>query len=601
MPWRQARPEFKTASQSGRHGQTASGPYTVAVARTNRPILVLGAGINGAAIARELVLNRVPVVVVDTADIAFGTTAYASRLIHGGLRYLEYGELDLVRESLAERTRLLRLAPQFVRPLQLFIPVENRWRGWLSAAAKFFQLPWRLSATAPPRGAWLVRTGLRLYDAYARDPVLPRHETHRVGSPGTPPVDPRRFVAVCSYFDAQIPYPERFTLALLEDARRMAEEEGVEFRVLTYHQAELQGSTVEVTPLLRTSGGTATWRFEPAAIVNATGAWVDMTLKKLHVESPLLIGGTKGSHFLTSQSRLRGLLGDHGIYAEAADGRPVFILPLGQNVLVGTTDLPFAGDPAAAVASGEELEYLLATVNHIFPQARLTADDIDWHYCGIRPLPHVGEQAPAAITRRHWMQEQPGAAVPTYSIIGGKLTTCRSLAEESVAKLLGRLGLPRIGDSRDRLLPGAEAFPREASARLAEWDRLANRFGVPRESIERITGLVGTRAVPILSSLPDTAADEQRPVELLTGTFLPRSFVAWVIRSEWVETLDDLVERRLMLLFDPDLGESCLREMAEMLVTAEKLDASQIGNAVKGTITRLSDHFGKRVQVLERT
>src|SRR5579872_1947744 len=141
------------------------------MAAQQHTILILGAGINGAAIARELALNGVSVFLVDTSDVAFGATAYASRLIHGGLRYLEYGEFDLVRESLAERTRLLRLAPQFVRPLRLFIPIENRFGGlWRSAERFLFKggratRPGRAGKPVTPRGLWLVQMGLRMYDA----------------------------------------------------------------------------------------------------------------------------------------------------------------------------------------------------------------------------------------------------------------------------------------------------------------------------------------------------------------------------------------------------------------------------------------------------
>jgi glycerol-3-phosphate dehydrogenase len=438
--------------------------------------------------------------------------------------------------------------------------------------------------------------GLWMYDTYARDPSLPRHATHRVGSPGTPAVDPKKFVAVCSYYDAQVRFPERFTLALVEDARRVAAENNTEFRVLTYHRAVRRGTIVEVTSLDGDPSQNSDLTFEPAAIVNATGAWVDETLKRLAVESPPLIGGTKGSHFVTSQAKIRELLKGSAIYAEAPDGRPVFILPFGPDVLVGTTDLPFQGDPATAEATPDEIDYLLATVNRILPEACLTADDIQLHYCGVRPLPHVDESTPGAITRRHWMQEHSDTALPTFSVIGGKLTTCRSLAEESAAKLLARLGLPKVADSSQRMLPGAEAFPRDERARSAEWERLSQRFGVSVESIERITELVGTRAINILASLPDTAARGDRPVALLSGTALPKSFAAWIIQNEWVETLDDLVERRLMLVFHRDLPEACLRELAELLVAAGKLKPGQVDEAVEQTAARLQSHYGKRMR-----
>ena len=187
----------------------------------DRPVLILGAGINGAAIARELLLNRVPVCVVDTADICSGATAFSSRLIHGGLRYLEHGELDLVRESLAERTRLLRLAPQFVKPLRLFIPTRKRFSGLVRAARSFLGRTSNPTPRPVPRGFWLVRMGLWLYDTYAKDPQLPRRSVHRLDDVHVPRVDAGKYRWLSSFYDAQIVYPERFVLALLEDARRL--------------------------------------------------------------------------------------------------------------------------------------------------------------------------------------------------------------------------------------------------------------------------------------------------------------------------------------------------------------------------------------------
>src|SRR5262245_43816919 len=226
-------------------------------------VLILGAGINGAALARELALNSVGIVVVDTRDIAAGATAYSSRLIHGGLRYLEYGDFALVRESLAERTRLLRLAPQFVRPLRLYIPIRNRFGGLMQASRRFLGLKdrphesthsaFRIPHSALSRGLWTVRFGLWLYDKYARDPTLPKHDSHRATDPDVVPVDRSKYRWVCSFSDAQIVFPERFTLALLNDARQIAAAQGSEFRVLTYHQATL----VETSVQIRRTGQTA--------------------------------------------------------------------------------------------------------------------------------------------------------------------------------------------------------------------------------------------------------------------------------------------------------------------------------------------------------
>ena len=145
--------------------------YNRLMSNSKKPILILGAGINGAALARELLLNEVPVYLVDVADSASGTTAYSSRLIHGGLRYLEYGELDLVRESVEERTRWLKLAPQYVKPLKLFIPVERRFGGLVASAKRVLGLE-KSGSKATSRGLFAIAAGLKLYDKYARDPNL---------------------------------------------------------------------------------------------------------------------------------------------------------------------------------------------------------------------------------------------------------------------------------------------------------------------------------------------------------------------------------------------------------------------------------------------
>jgi glycerol-3-phosphate dehydrogenase len=555
--------------------------------------LILGAGINGAAIARELALNGVGSTIVDVHDIASGATAYSSRLIHGGLRYLEYGEFDLVRESLEERTRWLRLAPQFVRPLRLFIPIRNRRGGLLAGARKFLGLkPRRGAAAVKHRGLWSIRVGLWLYDVYAHDPTLPRRRLYKSRSPKVVPVDSTKYRWMYSFSDAQIVYPERFTLALLEDARRIAAEKQLPFEVFTYHRATLDGDTVSVMPV-DDRGGIMPSKFKSAAIVNATGAWVDRTLAALHIPSKALMGGTKGSHFITHHQRLRDRLDGRAIYVEAADGRPVFVLPFGQSTLVGTTDLPFHDDPATAVATPEELQYLVNAVNDLFPDLRLTVGDISLHYSGVRPLPAAGPATPAAVTRRHWLEPNDDCPIPLYSVIGGKLTTCRSLAEESAGTILARLGLEQQANSRDRPLPGGEAYPRDPSQLQAEWDRIAERFGLDRSSIEAIWALIGTRTESILAE----ASTQESGLETtpLRGTSLPRGFVRWVIASEWTMTLEDLIERRLMLLYHPNLTRDCLVELAQLLAAAGRLSSEKTGQQVERSIERLADHFGKKV------
>jgi glycerol-3-phosphate dehydrogenase len=516
------------------------------------PVLILGAGINGAALARELALNGVSVIVVDRRDLSAGTTAYSSRLIHGGLRYLEYGDFDLVRESLSERTRWLRLAPQLVKPLRLFIPLENRWRGFGAALRNFAGIPQRAKQKAPPknRGLWTVRAGLWLYDRYARDRSLPRYRVYRLPDAEAPAVDRSKYHWACAYYDAQLRFPERFTLELLVDARRAARQAGVEFQLFTYHRAVPLHDRIEIAPL---DGRSASLSVTPAAIVNATGAWVDLTLSELGVPSKKLLGGTKGSHLVTFRSELVELLNGSGVYAEAADGRPVFILPFGEGALVGTTDLPFDGDPDSARATPAEIHYLIDAVHEVFPQITLNEADIELVYSGVRPLPSSGPATPGAITRRHWLEEHAGASVPCYSIVGGKLTTCRSLAESAAQTILARIGLPRRASSHDRPLPGDD---------------------------------------PVAAPPEATAAKRQAQLD---GTAYPLELARYMVEHEWVRRLEDFVERRLMLLYHRPLTRRCLEQLADVLVEANVLHAHDAEREITATIERLRERFQKRV------
>lgn len=505
------------------------------------PILILGGGINGAAAARELVLNGQCVWLVDRADLAFGATAYSSRLIHGGLRYLEFAEFSLVKESLEERARLLRLAPHLVKPLRLFIPVRNSWGGLTQAAGKFLGLPLG-SKKSDHRGLRVVQVGLWLYDRYAAGGGLPPRSLHAPGEAGVPPVSPQVARRLWAYSDAQVRYPERLVLGFLHDARRLAEEKGVDFRVFTYTQAALHGRTVELRPSGQDeSDPIAT--FEPAAIVNATGAWVDQTLVRLPAPSPRLMGGTKGSHLVTYHPRIAELLGGDGVYTEARDGRPVFLLPFGRGTLIGTTDIAFEGDPAAAVATEPELEYLLAVANDIFPDARLAREHVVMHQCGVRPLPYVDTKSTAAITRRHKIVWNETSAAPLVSLVGGKLTTCRSLAEETTAAVLKRLGQDVTANSREQ---------------------------------------------PILPVTVDDALTSEKPLDSAHLWALGR----WSCEREWATRLEDLVERRLMLHFQPHLSRQTLATLADAMVKEGRLTVDSVPESIARCTSRLKSHFG---------
>jgi glycerol-3-phosphate dehydrogenase len=556
------------------------------VSSGDRPILILGGGINGAAIARELLLNGLPVCLVDMGDLACGATAYSSRLVHGGLRYLEYGELSLVRESLAERTRLLRLAPDFVRPLRLYIPIRSRWGGFRTSVRRMFGAG-DGSKKPEPRGLWLIGTGLWMYDLFARDRQLDGRRVHSTQAADVPSVN-ARYRWFYSFHDAQMLFPERFVLALLQDAERLAQQHNLEFQVLTYHESLLRGDTVEIRSLRHHDKPAAV--LQPRSIINATGAWVDATLKRLEVSARRLMGGTKGSHFLTFHEPLREILDGRGIYVEADDGRPVFILPWDQGTLVGTTDEPFSGPPEEARASDAEIAYLLEAVNDLFPSVTLTPDDVALHYAGVRPLPYVDSATPAAVTRRHWLEEHTGSRIPLYSVIGGKLTTCRSLAEQTANTVLSRLGIPLRERSRNRPISGGSGSHHEVHNTAA-----VTQQHLDPEQIRAIQRLCGRGTHDWLSNLLTTgtaSGDERRSVH---DTHLPRGFVRNIICREWVTCLSDLVERRLMLLYDQNLTLRCLRELADLLVDCGHCRVADRDAEVARCCERLRDQFGRSV------
>ncbi len=564
-----------------------------------RPIVVLGAGINGAALARELVLSAVPVVVVEAEDVACGATAWSTRLVHGGLRYLEYGEVGLVRESLAERDRLVRLAPHLVAPLPFYAPVRGRLGGLWSAAARLVGLEGlaRRLRSSRGRGAWTVGLGLTLYDLLAIGSRWPRHRTVRAGGPGLPAVDGQRFPLACTYTDAQMLFPERFTVELLVDARRAAAEQGTAFEALTRCRATLApGGVLRVAR----DDGQAEVEVRPAALVNATGAWVDHTLAAVFpaaapaADRPRLIGGTKGSHLVVRAPRLRAALRDHGVYAEADDGRPVFVLPFGPElVLVGTTDIPFAGDPATARADEAEIDYLLAAAARLFPAVAPARGDVQQHYCGVRPLPATGAagRAAGAITRRHMLVRHPQAPLPAWSIVGGKLTTCRSLAETAAAEVLAALGLPVRGSSRDRPLPGAcDAAARPAAVRATA--AAARRCGfedhAATAAAERLVDLFGARAA-------DVFAVPAARVGMIRGTRLPLAAVDFVVQEEWARSLDDVIDRRLMLAFDPGLCRGALEDVATVLADLGRLPRADVDRAAAACGARLAARHDRRL------
>lgn len=487
-------------------------------------LIVIGAGINGAAIAREAALNGNSVLVLERDDPGSGTSAISTRLIHGGLRYLEHAELSLVRESLAERERLLVTAPHLVTPLELFLPLYDRAR----------------------RKPWQIRVGMWLYDLLSFDKSLPRHRW--LGRDEmlaeVPSLDPEGLVAGAAYFDAQVTYPERLVLENLMDAA--ANGARIETRAPVL-RLRAEGGEVRGVEWQR-DGRT---EFSAArVVVNATGPWVDGLLGG--IERRKLIGGTKGSHLIAAP--FPGAPG-RAIYTEArSDGRPFFMIPWNGLYLIGTTDERYDGDPGVAAISRHELDYLVRESELLLPGAGL-ARHLSYTYSGVRPLPASRKERPGAITRRHLVRRHRAVA-GAYSVIGGKLTTHRALAEDVMRRTGSRLARKPRSPTRDRPLPGALAAD-DRDALLAE---LGRRFGAGQAS--RLWRIYGARAIELAERF-DESAELKTPVGPEDGIFVGE--LVRGIESEWAVSLVDLLQRRSMAGLAADFGLELAPRAAEWL------------------------------------
>ena len=561
----------------------------------NRPILIIGAGINGCAVARELVSNGISVVIVEKYDIGWGATSRSSRLIHGGVRYLEYGEFRLVRESLDERTRLLKNAPHFVRPLTLNIPVRSRFGGLAYSVLRFLSA-WRIPlvgrmaewfSKSSERGVWLVRSGLWMYDRYTRGSGAPRHTSMTLPAKNVPQIDAERYRWVCQYMDAQILFPERLILSMLKDCETAVHSSESEHEFFVHNNATAVWSGNGVFKIERQ--GEAISSIEPAMVINATGAWGDLTMADMPVKKVArMFGGTKGSHLITHQEKLRSALGDGGIYAEASDGRLIFILPFGDSVMVGTTDVRFEQDPGEAIASPEEVDYLIEMVNTVLPAAELTRADVEMHYSGVRPLPFRKKGSTAAISRDHSIRKHKLEGITTLTLIGGKLTTCRAFGELVADKVFEELQVARKRSTIDLAYSGGDSYPSEKDL-AGELQRIAAATGFSDSQVRVVWRLVGSEAESVLSQSKEGGTDS------LVGTEIPVAFVHAVIENEWVMSLDDLIERRLMLLYDESISAATLSALADLLIAHKILSPDSKSREIERTTARLQKYYGRQI------
>ena len=394
--------------------------------RRQCPVLIIGGGIVGIGAFRELALKGIPAVLVERDDFCSGASSASSRLLHGGLRYLEQGEFRLVREALRERDLLLANAPHAAQPLAINIPIFSRWAGFWGAPFRF--LGW----AGPPsgRGALLVKIGLSFYDFYTRKRRrMPKHRfINRINTlkkrPGLNP----DIQASAVYYDAWMPHPERIAFDLLQDARSAQEDAlALNYVAVTHSERDLV--------FLKDNFSGEAFSIRPQVVMNASGAWIDSANERLG-EATGFIGGTKGSHLIMRNEELLQELQGEMIYFEYADGRILLCYPFFDHVLVGTTDIRIH-HPDEAHCSEEEVRYLLGALSWLFPQLTIQPEDIVFRYCGVRPLPAAAGRE-GEISRDHDLRVTPATPerpYPIASLIGGKWTNFRAFSE--VCRSLG--------------------------------------------------------------------------------------------------------------------------------------------------------------------
>jgi len=546
-------------------------------------VVVVGGGINGIGVYRELSLQGLRVLLVERNDFCSGCSAAPSRMIHGGLRYLENGEFGLVRESLRERDALLTNAPHMVRPLPTTIPINSIFSGLLNGTAGFLGLGSRPAS----RGALPIKLGLMLYDwATRRRRLLPRHsfrgarETLRLWPALAPDL---RFSA--TYHDAWISHPERLGVELILDTARLAPDSVA----LNHCEIAPEGPGFEL------ADGVSGDRLPVSAriVVNATGAWLDESVAQLSGDpsGEPFVSGTKGSHLILDCPPLHAALGGHMMFFENTDGRVCIVFPYLGKVLAGATDIRV--DRAARVrCEPDERDYILEALRIVFPSIELRPSHVVFSYSGIRPLTRSDQEFTGRISRSHLIHRIDGP-VPQICMVGGKWTTFRSFAADTTDVVLAELGWPRIADTLTLPIGGGAGFPQGDGALARD---LVSRFGIAAPRAEHLADAYGTRAEDVLAFCAGRADD----VQLGPACPITAAEIVFLVRHEHVARLADIVLRRTALAIRGDISLVLIRRIAEVAAPELGWDEARTRAEVEDFVAELGDYHGVSRRTLER-
>jgi glycerol-3-phosphate dehydrogenase len=540
-------------------------------------VLIIGGGINGVGTFRDLALQGIDVALVERGDYCEGASGASSHMIHGGIRYLENGEFRLVHESVVERNRLLRIAPHYVKPLQTTIPIFSTFSGILNAPLRFLT---HRSGKPRERGAVLIKLGLSLYDAFSREGgTVPRHRFlgRKKALSELPRLRPDlKYTA--TYFDASVHNPERLTLDVLRDGLAA----GPHARAANYVSAvgitPRQGASTDDGAAVRMRDELTGEEFDFTAdvVVNTTGAWVDQTNGSFGAPTRFM-GGTKGSHIVLDHPELLEACGGREIFFEHSDGRIVLIYPMGDRVLVGTTDID-AGSNLEPTCTDEEIAYFFDLIHHVFPSIAVDRGSIVYTFSGVRPLPRHDDTAPGFVSRDYRIEksELPGGrGQAMLSLVGGKWTTFRALSEHLANEVLSALGRSRSIGTGELPIGGGRDFPATPEA-VERWLKAHMGGGIDAARAEMLLGRYGTRASEVIEFL------RQGEDSLLQSTKeLSVRELEWMALHEQVGHAVDILIRRTSLAF-------------RGLVTAELVD--EVAGHCAGILGWDAQHTRREVQ-----
>ncbi|MBY3048174.1 glycerol-3-phosphate dehydrogenase/oxidase [Rhizobium leguminosarum] len=519
-------------------------------------VCVIGGGINGISVFRELALQGLNVLLVEKHDYCSGASSALSRMVHGGLRYLENGEFKLVQESLVERDRLLRNAPHYVAPLPTTVPVFDIFSGLGNGIVRFLGLSRRPSR----RGAIAIKAGLSIYDFLTRKRALmPRHQFRgrRRTLAKWPALNPD-IKSSATYFDAWVSHPERLGIELLQDGL------SAKLGAMALNYAELRRTEDGQYRVEDQIGGESV-AVEPALIINATGGWIDIanqTLFSPEGRPAPLMGGTKGSHLIVDNADLRDALAGHMIYYENEDGRICILFPYLGKVLVGSTDIR-VDDPETVRCEADERDYILQSLAFVLPDIAIRPEQIVFQFSGVRPLPASTDSFTGRIPRNHFctVVEPKDGGPPVLCMIGGKWTTFRSFGELAADMALERLGRQRRVATTDRPIGGGQAFPANVPVWLAQ---AAASKGLSGRRMAELFARYGTDAEAIagfITAGPDAA--------LPHAGYSVRE-LQFLIRQEAVEHLDDLLLRRTTLAVSGELSLDMMDAALDLLAQEKR-------------------------------